>query len=86
MQAKAVVVVEWVCGTLHTDTTGENQTCGGIRRDVVRDTFHTSIFRAHDLDCIANISTAHLLKQSFDYNNLLCDYDRVLLTSIMALR
>lgn len=26
MQAKAVVVVEWVCGTLHTDTTGENTT------------------------------------------------------------
>lgn len=28
MQAKAVVVVERVCGTLHTDTTEEIQTCG----------------------------------------------------------
>ena len=31
MQANAAVVVEWVCGTLHTDATGENQTCQGGR-------------------------------------------------------
>lgn len=42
------------------------------------------IFRAHDLDCISNISTAHLIKQSFDYNNLLCDHNRMLLTTNKA--
>lgn len=38
MQAKAVVVVEWVCGTLHTNTTGEKTTFresgwGGLERE-----------------------------------------------------
>lgn len=41
MQAKAVVVVEWVCGTLHTNTTGEKTTFresgrGGVREGEVR--------------------------------------------------
>lgn len=87
MQAKAVVVVEWVCGTLHTDTTGENQTCrGGQGKEETwwETCFMLPIFRAHDLDCISNISTAHSIKQSFDYNNLLCDYNRMLLTTNKA--
>lgn len=35
------------------------------------------IFR---IKCITNINTVHLLKQSFDYNHLLCDYNRMLST------
>lgn len=44
------------------------------------------IFRAHDLDCISNRNTVCLLQQSFDYNNLLCDYNRMLLTNNTAVQ
>lgn len=56
------------------------------KSETVRDVLHTPIFRAHDHDCISNISTADLLEQSFDYNNLLCDYDHMLLTPNIAVQ
>lgn len=71
MQAKAVVVVERVCGTLHTDTTGENQTCRERDgADSVRETFINFFYSTGDLDLISMINTAHLLGQSFNYNQL----------------
>lgn len=75
MQAKAVVVVEWVCGTLHTDTTGENRACGGEATEAMRlEAWSTpAIISKQDPDYVSSINAAHMLDQSFDYNHLFHD-------------
>lgn len=55
---------------------------GGRQRDrdvVMRGTFHFALFcSTRDPDCISNNKkNPHLQKQSFDYNHLLCDYNRM---------
>lgn len=70
MQAKAVVVVEWVCGTLHTDTTGENQTCRGKRKtgDVVyknEDLLHLLLYCCLDFG-VARIWIFQLTKYAYE--------------------
>lgn len=82
--SKSRLVVEWVCGTLHTDTTGENRACRGEATEVMRlEAWSTpAIFSKHDPDYISSRNAAHLLEQSFDYNNPPHDYNLTLVREV----